>query len=652
MNDGNKAGAKQQIVEKLRDSSNILVTVNTNPTVDELSAALGLTLLLNKLNKHATCVFSGDIPPAISFLDPEKTFEGTVDSLRDFIIALDKEKADHLRYKVDGDVVKIFITPYRTTINDEDLDFSQGDYNVELVLAVGVKNQDSLDKALDAHGRIFHDATVATISAGEDSSTLGSIDWSDPRASSYGEMMVGFADAVKNGKDLLDEQISTAFLTGIVAATDRFSNSMTSSRVMAVAAELMSAGANQQLIARKLEEAEEISNDKDSDSDGRKNDDGSMSLSEGKASKVKKDKQGKSDSNDKDDKPTKKKKDGDGELTISHEKKGDLDEVARLTEKENQSKAAEAAEAKLMQQAGAIAAEEKSDDEKLAEELEKVTGDTSNSAIPSVSELQNDIAAATSDIEKAASGPEEPQVEEKLTTLPPPINPAPAQDANNEPNFGGTLNATTEQAAEEKRRQEKDERNKTILSHEGSNYVGNDSKATYTSPLNSTMDPTTQEQNKPLGDPMAQTSAPTAPAGMIQPPAAVTLAQLDKENREPHEEARSAIDAAFAAQEELAPAQQSQQQEQPSPEPQAPVMPVAPPPLPPLPDFSTLPPLPGAPAPELTSQPSQVGPAPAEQQQAPNAQSSAPNPFVQPSSIQPPAPVAADPGQFQIPGQS
>lgn len=109
------ADALTQIVEKLEENSNILVTVNANPSVDELSAALGITLLLNKLDKHATAVFSGKVPPAIEFLQPEKTFENTVDSLRDFIIALNKEKADHLRYKVVDDMVKIFITPYRTS---------------------------------------------------------------------------------------------------------------------------------------------------------------------------------------------------------------------------------------------------------------------------------------------------------------------------------------------------------------------------------------------------------------------------------------------------------------------------------------------------------------------------------------------------------
>ena len=249
---------KQQIVEKIKSSTNILVTVSNDPSVDALSAALGLTLMLDTMGKHATAVFSGAIPPAISFLDPAKTFENTTDSLRDFIIALDKEKADHLRYKVDGDVVKIFITPYRTTITSSDLDFSQGDYNVELVLCLGVDNQDHLDAALEAHGKILHDATVATISAGGVVSNLGDMDWREEQASSLSEMLVSLSEALKSDKPLLDQQVATALLTGIVAATDRFSNNRTTSRVMTMAAQLMAAGADQQLIAAKLQEGHEI----------------------------------------------------------------------------------------------------------------------------------------------------------------------------------------------------------------------------------------------------------------------------------------------------------------------------------------------------------------------------------------------------------
>jgi nanoRNase/pAp phosphatase (c-di-AMP/oligoRNAs hydrolase) len=240
---------KSSLVDAIKKSTNILVTVSHNPSVDALAAALGFSLMLNKLDKHATAVFSGAIPPAISFLEPEKNFEGSVSSLRDFIIALDKEKADRLRYKVEGDVVRIYITPYKTTITQKDLEFSEGDFNVDLVIALGVEKQSDLDNAISAHGRILHDGTVATVNLQNAKTTVGSINWNDEKASSLCEMLMSLSEALQS--NLLDEQIATALLTGIVAATDRFSNEHTSPRVMTMSAQLMAAGANQQLIARK-----------------------------------------------------------------------------------------------------------------------------------------------------------------------------------------------------------------------------------------------------------------------------------------------------------------------------------------------------------------------------------------------------------------
>ncbi|NCS83093.1 hypothetical protein GW746_01605, partial [Candidatus Saccharibacteria bacterium] len=252
---------KNEVIEKIKASTNILVTVSNDPSVDALSAALGLTMALDKMKKYATAIFSGAVPPAISFLDPGKLFENNTDGLRDFIIALNKEKADHLRFKPEGDYVKIYITPYKTTIKPEDLEFSQGDFNVELVIALGVDKQEHLDGALNNHGKILHDATVVTMSVGDTASTLGGIDWHDPQVSSLSEMTAGLIEALKESKDaksLIDAPVATALLTGIVAETDRFSNAHTTSRVMTVAANLMSAGADQQLVASKLQETHQI----------------------------------------------------------------------------------------------------------------------------------------------------------------------------------------------------------------------------------------------------------------------------------------------------------------------------------------------------------------------------------------------------------
>ncbi|MGZ6005005.1 MAG: DHH family phosphoesterase, partial [Candidatus Saccharimonadales bacterium] len=188
------------------------------------------------------------------FLQPEKTLEKTTDSLRDFIIALDKSKADKLRYKIEDKFVKIFITPYHTSLSDKDLEFSQGDFNVDVVLALGVKKRDELDKTIVEHGRILHDATVISINnvPGAD---LGAINWVQTSASGLSEMMVVLSEDLKDEQlpKIVDQQIATCFLTGIVAQTDRFSNAKTSPQTMSLAAKLMNAGANQQLIATKLQ---------------------------------------------------------------------------------------------------------------------------------------------------------------------------------------------------------------------------------------------------------------------------------------------------------------------------------------------------------------------------------------------------------------
>ncbi len=250
-----KNNAQEQIIAKLKESESILIAVNDSPSVDELSSALALTLAINNSGKHATAVSSGKMPDALAFLRPEKTFENSVDSLRDFIIALNKEKADHLRYKLVGDHVKIFITPYRSIISEKDLEFEQGDFNIDFVLALNVESQDRLDGALAAHGRIFHDASVGILTVGENQTNLNGTHWHAESASSLSEISVQIIESL--GKKNLTQPVATALLTGIVAETDRFSNAKATAEVMSLAAKLISSGADQQLVVSKIREAEE-----------------------------------------------------------------------------------------------------------------------------------------------------------------------------------------------------------------------------------------------------------------------------------------------------------------------------------------------------------------------------------------------------------
>ena len=239
----------KKIAEKIKSSNNILVALSRDPNVDEISAAIGLTMILNKLGKHVTAIYSGETPNTLEFLKPEQTFEKNTNSLQDFIIALHKDKADHLRYKIEGDYVKVYITPYKTTISQTDFEFSQGDFSVDLVISIDVENAESLDGALSEYGRIMHDATAVNITTNQ-AGRFAELEWSDPSESSVCEMIVilsGYLDQTE-----FDQPTATALLTGIVSATDRFSNARTTSETMQVSSRLMQAGADQQLISSNI----------------------------------------------------------------------------------------------------------------------------------------------------------------------------------------------------------------------------------------------------------------------------------------------------------------------------------------------------------------------------------------------------------------
>lgn len=628
----NDPGVKQQIVDIIQNSDTILVTVSTNPTVDQLAAALGLTLYFNDIGKHATAVVSGEIPPAIKFLEPEKTLEPTVDSLRDFVIALDKEKADHLRYKVEGDVVKIFITPYKTVISDKDLDFSQGDYNVETVVVLGVSSQEHLDKALSAHGKIFHDANVVTI--GLEPSALGTLDWADERSSSLSELAASLTSDLQTEEHPRSSQVASALLTGIVSATDRFSNEKTSARTMSLAGDLMASGANQQLIAAKLREGAKLPMDED-------------------GAGTKKQLQQRQKTPDTTKSTTGSSKRRDKGLSIAHEKTD-----ATSGSKETQEATAEPASADPKATLDAA--------------LNKANANREVAA-------QQELDSLVKDIEQtAASAPKTPEDElsEQLAVVAPPapsaavaleeiaaapeVSDATSTDAT--PDFiESDIPATPVAESNQPDAAEPTDPAKTIVPHAGE-YVG-DTTPPPMPPINGAG----QDGSVPSIDPFANISAPAATS-------TDTLADIDKRTRgldvqPPSEAAMQAVNAVIEAAPDPKPFEPLAAIENapPAPVPQQSTETIAPgvgapmtPPPPPMPDFTQLPPLPPLPQSGI---PPVVAPAPVtplepQPPQPPVIDApQAPLPPEQLGSVLPQAPDApvatgsTDPKQFKIPGQ-
>lgn len=239
----------EKVAEKIHRGANILIALSKDPNLDEMSAAIALAIVLDQQKKHVTAIYSGKTPNALEFLKPEETFEKDTSSLQDFIIALNKSKADHLTYKLDGDYVKIYITPYKGQVKKEDLEYSYGDYNVDLVIVFNVNAGTEIDSALSEYGRIMHDASAINITSGLPG-RFADLEWSDPEKSSVCEMVYDLLKELEITE--LSQEVATALLTGILSATERFSNNRTKPTTMAVASKLMEAGADQQLISANI----------------------------------------------------------------------------------------------------------------------------------------------------------------------------------------------------------------------------------------------------------------------------------------------------------------------------------------------------------------------------------------------------------------
>ena len=249
----NPEDAVSKVAEKIQHATNILIALSKDPNVDEISAAIALAFVLDQQKKHVTAIYSGQTPNALEFLRPEETFQKDISGLQDFIIALNKSKADHLIYQVEGDYVKILITPYKGQIKKEDLEYSYSDYNVDLVIVFNVNSGSEIDSALSEYGRIMHDAMAINITSSVPG-RFADLEWSDPSKSSVCEMVYDLLGELEI--DNTPQEVATALLTGILSATERFSNNRTKPTTMAVASKLMEAGADQQLISSNILKAE------------------------------------------------------------------------------------------------------------------------------------------------------------------------------------------------------------------------------------------------------------------------------------------------------------------------------------------------------------------------------------------------------------
>ncbi|MBU1992869.1 DHH family phosphoesterase, partial [Patescibacteria group bacterium] len=244
-------------------SQKILVMPSAPPDGDSLGAALALYLLLKKLEKEVTVVCYDPVPDVYQFLPKSKVIGDRVVASKDFIISIDCRKAqvETIKSSVETDKVNIIVTPKTGRYSEQDVSFNYGPAKYDLIIIVDAGSLNQLGKLYKDNIEMFSQVPVLNIDHHISNEQFGRVNYIDIMAASTTELLIpivkGFSKEA--GKELMDEDIATLLLAGIVTDTGSFQNANTTPKSFDNAAELVAIGARQQEIIQNVYKTKELS---------------------------------------------------------------------------------------------------------------------------------------------------------------------------------------------------------------------------------------------------------------------------------------------------------------------------------------------------------------------------------------------------------
>lgn len=242
---------KQQTSEAIRQAESILILTGQRPSVDQVSAVVALGSVLRKFGKKVTTTISDELPAGAKFM-PLQYVSHDLGGLRDFIVqvGLDHAEVDKLKYTIENGKLNVHISPFAGGFKSDDVSFAYGDYHYDLILVLGVASYARIDKVYAQNQAVLQQIPVVNIDTHRSNEQYGAINLVEPQAAGLGELLVALSESLQTG--LIDQEIATVLLAGIMSATDRFTASHTTSKALTVAAQMMAMGADQQVVVRGL----------------------------------------------------------------------------------------------------------------------------------------------------------------------------------------------------------------------------------------------------------------------------------------------------------------------------------------------------------------------------------------------------------------
>jgi phosphoesterase RecJ-like protein len=250
---------KQQALQLIEYSNKILVVGHCNPDGDSLGSTMALYFILKKQGKDVTAASVGSIPEVYKFLPNLDVLASDFGESRDLVISIDNKesKVDKLSYNIKDDKLNIVIAPVSGSIDPKNIKFSKGSMAYDLIIVLDCSEPSQLNYLYQNNKDLFTENPVINIDHHPTNKYFGQVNVVDPEASSTAEILVSIIESL--GPNLIDANIATYLLTGVIFDTWSFQNTNTTPKALTVAAQLCAAGARKEEIIRYVLKAKPVS---------------------------------------------------------------------------------------------------------------------------------------------------------------------------------------------------------------------------------------------------------------------------------------------------------------------------------------------------------------------------------------------------------
>lgn len=248
----------QQAFEYIKKSRNILIVLPEFAQADAVSSGLALFLSLKKMGKSLSLVSARPVSEKLSFLPSLKEIKTSLQNTRDFIISVktEKNKVEKLRYETGENEIKIILTA-QGQLEKNQIELSPGLFKYELIITIGAPDLESLGQIFEQNTELFFNQPVLNIDHQSSNEGYGQINLINASASSNSEIISQLLESLE--KNLIDKEIATCLLTGLIQETKSFQSTKTKPQTLILASVLINKGADKEKIVESLYQSKPLS---------------------------------------------------------------------------------------------------------------------------------------------------------------------------------------------------------------------------------------------------------------------------------------------------------------------------------------------------------------------------------------------------------